>query len=308
MIQVWLTVLMMALLAGGCQRADAPLSGTRAPELEVVRISPVNTPYPLEPSGLTLHAGALFTVADKVNDTLFKVEWDGGGEARLVPHLRFKGLGGGAMDWEGITVDKTGTFFLISESRGRLARVESTGDASWASVDLRTPGREAGLFQKRNAAFEGIARLGPNHWLGAVEREPRGLVEWTDAGMEGEVMAWQMMQSPFKGALSLLRIPDYSGLHFDATQGVLYALFRNAHLVVRLEKREGRWAETQAWSYRHIETDPRWAFMAQTYGQAEGLVVEGQTVYLIFDNNLGGRQSDRSDTRPLIVEARMPAP
>jgi hypothetical protein len=88
--------------------------------------------------------------------------------------------------------------------------------------------------------------------------------------------------------------------------GTLYGLFRNAHLVVKLERVEGVLEETAAWSYRHIETNPDWAFLSQTYGQAEGLAISGRDVYLIFDNNLGGRQSDPGDGRPLFVHARFP--
>ncbi len=110
--------------------------------------------------------------------------------------------------------------------------------------------------------------------------------------------------SPFKSALPLLRLPDYSGLTADGEQ--VYALFRNAHLVVRLEKTDGQWRETAAWSYRHIETRPDLAYQSQTYGQAEGLVVDGRDVYLIFDNNLGPRQADSRDRRPLLIHARFP--
>ena len=88
--------------------------------------------------------------------------------------------------------------------------------------------------------------------------------------------------------------------------GSLYALFRNAHLVVQLERIDGSFEETRAWSYQHIETDPELAYLAQTYGQVEGLAISGREVYLIFDNNLGGRQSNPNDGRPLFIHARMP--
>ena len=141
-------------------------------------------------------------------------------------------------------------------------------------------------------------------WLGAVEREPRGLVEWRDDGRTANYRVHS--DSPFKAALPLIRIPDYSGLHADPATGRVYALFRNAHLIVQLEKSGESWTETRAWSYRHIETDPRWAYRAQTYGQAEGLVVAHDVATLIFDNNLGGRQADPKDARPLIVQVRLP--
>ena len=179
------------------------------------------------------------------------------------------------------------------------------GHANWASPDLRVEPMKMGLFAKNNAGFEGLAWLGPNHWLGAVEREPRGLVEWRRTGGSIEVTASLQEHSPFSDALPLLRLPDFSGLDTDA--GKVYALFRNAHLVVRLERSGGQFKEAEAWSYRHIEADPRWAYKAQTYGQAEGLVVEGRDVFIVFDNNLGARQSDPDDGSSLLVHARIPA-
>jgi hypothetical protein len=292
-----------ALAAGGCAPLATDQPASRYPDLELVAAYPVEAPQLLEPSGLTLHDGELYTIADKVDNRIYRIERHAE-SARLVPHIDFRPPESGTMDWEGITRDPGGAFYLISERRGRLLRVTEDGTASWASPDLRAEGRRKGLFTKVNAGFEGIAWLGPNHWLGAVEREPRGLVEWRGDSEDALAEFSAHPDSPFKDTLPLLRIPDYSGLYAD--DGRVYALFRNAHLVVRLEKREGEWRETAAWSYRHIETDPRWAYRSQTYGQAEGLVVDGRDVHLIFDNNLGPRVGDPRDRRPLLIHARMP--
>jgi uncharacterized protein YjiK len=306
-MMLWIQIILIAasLAAPGCAPRPAGPAGAGAPELELVAAYAVEGRRLVEPSGLTLHDGVLYTVADKDDGVIFRIGLEAG-VARLVPHIRFDPPESGTMDWEGITVDKGGTFYLISERRGRLLRVTADGTASWASPDLRAEGRRHGLFNKVNAGFEGVAWLGPNHWLGAVEREPRGLVEWRGGG-EAVAAEYSVREdSPFKDALPLLRIPDYAGLYAD--RGTVYGLFRNAHLVVRLEKAGGAWRETAAWSYRHLETDPRWAYRAQAYGQAEGLVVDGRDVYLIFDNNLGARQADPRDRRPLLIHARMPDP
>lgn len=225
-------------------------------------------------------------------------------EARVVPHLHFDPPQRGAMDWEGITSDAGGTFYLISERRGRLLQVTSDGLSSWATPDLRSQGRDLGMFTKINAGFEGVAWLGPQNWLAAAEREQRGLVEWWGTGEQILVQTEARPDSPFKAALPLLRLPDYSGL--DTNGRNVYALFRNAHLVVRLEKTDEGWVETEAWSYRHVETHPEVAYQSQTYGQAEGLVVDGEDVFIVFDNNLGTRFADPTDRRPLFLHARFP--
>lgn len=305
-MMIWLHVLAYAaaLATSGCLPAQKDTADSAAiPELELVRAYPVEAPHLLEPSGLTMTDGVLYTVADKVDHTIYRIRL-GEETAELSPAIRFTPPDRRTMDWEGITTDRGGSFYLISEQRGRLLQVTSDGTATWASPDLRPAARELGLFAKNNAGFEGLAWLGPNHWLGAAEREPRGLVEWTGIDETVRAEAWLHEDSPYKQALPLLRLPDFSGLHAD--EGKVYALFRNAHLLIRMEKSDGKWVEKAAWSYRHIETDPRWAYRAQTYGQAEGLVVSGQDVYLIFDNNLGPRMHDSTDRRSLLVHARIP--
>jgi hypothetical protein len=301
----WIQLLSVAvaLVSGGCNPFHNSDAQAPIPELQLVSAWPVESARLLEPSGLTIVDGVLYTVADKIDDTLFRIEI-GEEAARLIPHIRFRPPQSGRMDWEGVTADRAGTFYLIAERQARLLRLTPDGTASWAGPDLMTEGREVGLFPKVNAGLEGVVWLGPNHWLAAAEREPRGLVEWWGNDGEARVEASIQSDSPFKSALPLLRLPDYSGLCADGER--VYALFRNAHLVVRLEKSDGQWRETAAWSYRHIETRPDLAYQSQTYGQAEGLAVDGQDVYIIFDNNLGPRQAAPRDRRPLLVHARFP--
>ena len=289
----------------GCFRPSNGNAVGAIGKLELVSALPLDIPKALEPSGLVEQGGFLYTVADKDNQTIYRVERTQN-SARLVPAIQFETPRQyGYMDWEGISVDDEGTFFLISEKLGRLYRVDPDGTASWASPDLREKASQIGLFSKNNAGFEGVTYLGRGRWLGAVEREPRGLVEFSLQEGAESVRPSLQEYSPFDSALPLLRIPDYSGL--DTDNGKIYALYRNAHLVVRLERSDDGYQEIEAWSYKHIETDPAHAFRSQTYGQAEGLVVDGDNVYLIFDNNLGGRQSDPNDGRPLFVHAKFPS-
>ena len=298
-----LYALLCAGLITGCWPANQTAKKQAIAPLELVRAYEVDMPAPLEPSGLTIWNGEFFTVADKDDYTIYKVEIGDSG-ARMVPFIEFNPPRGYAMDWEGITVDESGNFYLISEYYSRILKVSQDGACEWISPDLSEPSVQIGLFAKSNAGFEGIAWLGPNHWLGAVEREPRGLVEFRSEQGIDHISPIILEQSPFSNVLTLLRIPDFSGLCTD--NGAIYAIFRNAHLVVQLERIDGSLQETRAWSYQHIETDPDLAYLAQTYGQVEGLAIHDKDVYLIFDNNLGGRQSDPNDGRPLFVHARMP--
>jgi uncharacterized protein YjiK len=276
------------------------------PELELIAAWNLNTPQLLEPSGLVLSRGQLYTVADKVDNRVFRIDFSG--EApRLRRDRTFTPPEAGTLDWEGITADPEGNLYLISERKGRVMELTPAGEARWITPDLREAGSAMGLFRKRNAGFEGITWLGPGHWLAAAERETRGLVEFQRSADEWKVEAFPSTDSPYVASMPLFRTLDYSALSYDVENKRLFVLFRAAHLLVALKRSpQGNWVETEAWSYRHIERDPRWAFLSQTYGQAEGLVVSGSEIFIIFDNNLGGRMSDRNDRRPLLVKARFP--
>jgi uncharacterized protein YjiK len=299
----FIIALALMIPLAGCWRQRGPQAKAPYPELELVSARVIDMPAPLEPSGLAWHRGELYTVADKDNRTIYRIRLDGE-TATLEPAIRIDLPDGYYMDWEGITTGPDGTFHLVSEERGRILRVQPDGSSAWATPDLRADLKAGGLYAKGNAGFEGVVNLGEGHWLAAAEREPRGLVEIRGDAADAGSEIFLMEHSPFGDALPLLRLPDYSGM--DSDRGKIYALFRNAHLVVRLDKVDGAYRETDAWSYRHIEIDPRWAYQAQVYGQGEGLVVNGRDIYIVFDNNLGPRLSDSNDGRPLLVHARFP--
>jgi uncharacterized protein YjiK len=306
MRRIPLLVLGLALLLNaGCWRNRSASEATAFPEMELVAGYVLDMAVPIEPSGLVQFEETFYTVADKDDATIYRLEFKNE-SARILPAIQFDPGPLYGMDWEGLSVDPAGNFYLVSEEYARITKVTPDGQRLWTTPDVGEDLREVGLLAKSNAGFEGIAWLGPNHWLTAVEREPRGLVEFRRQGDEFTTEATLQDHSQFSTALPFLRLPDYSGLATDETR--IFALFRNAHLIVRLERKNGVFEEVEAWSYRHLETDPRWAYRSQTYGKAEGLVVDGQNAYLIFDNNLGARQSDPNDGRPLFLHLRFPEP
>ena len=99
------------------------------------------------------------------------------------------------------------------------------------------------------------------------------------------------------------RTPDFSDL---ATYGnELFALIRSAHLIVGMKRGATGWAEGEAWSFAATENDDRFGYLDRRYGVAEGLALDGNLVYLVFDNNGNGRSQAPEDVRPqLLVFAR----
>jgi hypothetical protein len=268
------------------------------PELELLRALPIVFDGDFQPSGLVLSQGKLLTVSDKDDATVYElVLSDNVAIAR--PFVRFAAPPEYAppLDLEGIAVLAEGTLLLPSEAHSSLLLVDAAGSARF-TLPLIPVG--FGLLQKRNAGLEGVTTLGDGSYLLAAEREPRGLIHWDPHGTM-PTSAWSM-DEPHYGRHGS-RSPDFSDL--SSFGGQVYALERNAHLVVRLERAADGWRETEAWSFARTENDPKLAYSDRTYGLAEGLAIDSERIFVVLDNNRDHKASDPSDRRPtLFVFAR----
>ncbi|MCC5839575.1 MAG: esterase-like activity of phytase family protein [Opitutales bacterium] len=285
----------------GCASTPGPVAKPEdGSALRLVRAYPVEgIGGAREPSGLTLQNGRLYAVCDKVDNTVFRIDIDNG-VARMVPHIIFTPPPGGEpLDFEGITSDEDGYFYLASETYSRILRVSPSGEASWHFESVEPAARKAGLLLRHNAKLEGIALLPNGNFLLAAERHPRGLIEVD--GQTGAVLHAQVMNSSIYSAeLPLLRIPDWTGLF--VFQERVFALFRNAHLVVPLGRHEnGDFYEAAgARSFQHAEESSEYRYDVLRFGKAEGLAMDERFIYVVIDNNGRPRAIDRADKRPLL--------
>lgn len=292
----------LIVLLVGCFQADGP---DDIPRLKLVKALAVESDFPVEPSGMVMHAGVLYVVCDKTDDRIFRLEI-GEKYARMWTHLRFRPPAR-SMDFEGVTIDSSGNFYLVSEYHHRILRVTPGGQADWFGPNFRPYAEPEGMLRRFNAGLEGITLLEDGSFLLAAEREERGLIRWDPAdGEEAAPLALGAMpQTRFTSALAFWRITDFAGLARDNER--VFALFRNAHLVVELEPDGDLFVESdRAWSYAHVENDPRFAYVEERFGQAEGIAVSGNRVYLIVDNNQGPRLADSNDIRPQLFIFEFP--
>jgi len=305
-------MLLSALASSGVSADDAPPAEPAVVTPAVlVQAWDVVADQHVEPSGLTQRDGVFYTVSDDSDRLIFRLEL-GEEVAWMRPAITFN-LPEDAtdLDLEGIHATTDGGFFLASEKYSRVLQVSARGDATWATDSGAETGRAATLFATVNAGVEGLVVLPDDSFLLAAERQPRGLLQATkQAAGAWQWQAWRLNETRFKDALSLPRRPDYTGLSVDEA-GRVFALFRNAHLIVELrlvqsEADGDRWEEVRAWSYRHLENGPSYAYSHRTFGMAEGLVVSEGKAYVILDNNATPRAQDPANRRPLLFALTLP--
>ena len=267
--------------------------------LKLIKALPVDFPEMVDLSGLTISHDTLFTVCDRHDDTIFRIEIMDD-KATLVPHLKFRfpelPMARGA-DFEGITCDDNGVFYLASESLFRILRVDPREEYSrWVTPDLRPYGEEVGLFQAQNANIEGSTLVGAGQFVLCAERQPRGIIEVDISKTPCEVKAFKYDSTGLKPPEP--RSPDFTGLFFDNQE--LYVLQRGAYAISKLIRSGQTFEEKDFWSYESIVTSEELRYADMTYGRGEGLCMDAERVFVVLDNNGEPRYLGSEDRRPLL--------
>lgn len=210
---------------------------------------------------------------------------------------------GGTLDFEGITCDKAGNRYIVSEAYAAVLKVPPLGPASWLRISpiMVREARASGMLLHFNALFEGLAinPAGDQLWL-AAERERRGLLlikrQQTVWDCDGSCVllseaGMHMQPAQFPNAKPVSR--DFADLSlFD---GKLFTLERNAFEVCR---RDADTAKVErCWSFADEALQPHRRY-SQKYGLAEALVVDAQGAWIGIDNNNGTRAD--GEKRPIV--------
>ncbi|MBT5873614.1 MAG: hypothetical protein HOH43_09360 [Candidatus Latescibacteria bacterium] len=296
MLQI-LLFLIVSLFAVACSR-ELPTT-----ELKLVRSYYLNGIS--EPSGLTMFEDVLYTVSDKDSDIIYRIDLtDSTGNA--LPHITFDSpqlRSGVGLDFEGITCDSDGNFYVASESALRVIYVSVNGDSvAWATASVKKAGENQGLFKTPNANLEGIALMGQRRLLLAAERQPRGLIE---VDMRGERFTYNVYKYGDSSALLPEgRSPDFTGIYTDNES--VWALNRNSDAVTRISFGEADLVEHERWSFSAAVNTPELKYENMRFGMAEGIHMDADQIYIILDNNGIARFQDRNDARPILLVFERP--
>ena len=274
-------------------------------QLALIKALPVNGPENNQPSGLTIFRGNLYAVSDKHDKTIYRIEL-GDTTAAFVPHLRFKATYPDSvdrLDFEGLTVDDDGDFFIASETTFRILRVSADGkDVRWITENLKRYGEEVGLFTRRGGYLEGIARRPEGDFVLAAERQARGIIEVGQGDSTLEVIAFNLDATSLP--LKAPRASSFTGLFWEGNR--LFALDRSTEALFKLGYGDRGGREMDPWSYGEIINRDELKYANMKWGMGEGLCLDKDHVYIIVDNNGSARAGNSKDKRPLLLIMKRP--
>lgn len=199
----------------------------------------------------------------------------------------------GGYDWEGITCDERGNFYLISEYFFAVLKIMPDGGSEWVSPSFYNLGSEKGMFKKMNAYGEGITIV-DDRIVVAVEREPRGLIEIKNQ----QVTHIWVEDAPMYSDSGLSF--DYAGM--DVWNNQVYLLERNHLKLCPSVDLASDSSSSALKCFHYRSTHEQWGFDASPYGTAEGLAIDGASLWLIFDNNQKSRLINPDDRRPILLQ------
>lgn len=273
----------------------------------------------LDLSGLSWCNNQLITVSDKIDDTVFHIEFKDN-KASLTPLLTFEATSPNIdysiwshplyyfqswfhkdfLDFEGISCQQD-SIYLVSERKNKILAITSD-TTQWLDINWYQQAYDAGYLQTHNAHIEGITFGDDEQIFLAIERQPRGLITIKDAfSSQSKTLLQPIPEAP---SLSFRKnSKDVAGL--DYTDQLLWTLERNASAICARETISLK--PTLCISYRHIDKQTAFSYQDTEYGTAEGLAVASDAIYIIFDNNRKGRLQNPQDTRALLLKLKKPS-
>ena len=252
----------LGLFGGLVQAAEAPPEPPVPAALSFISEHAVEGMRGGNLSGLAWCGGALWTVSDRDDDRLYRLQpsaegsdqpWQAEAESFIAPTPPDSGLPwgmstrvwlsglvrGGNLDFEGIACDAAGNRYLVSEAHAAVLQLPVSGAPNWLRLPpgLLPQARATGMLMNFNALFEGIAvdPEGKRLWL-AAERERRGLLvahrdnsAWRCEGSCVLLAEGGKIEPPPELGSARKLPKDFSDLAFY--RGKLFTLERLAHQI-----------------------------------------------------------------------------
>ncbi|ALS14255.1 TPA: esterase-like activity of phytase family protein [Pseudomonas aeruginosa] len=323
----------LGLFGGLVQAAEAPPEPPVPAALSFISEHAVEGMRGGNLSGLAWCGGALWTVSDRDDDRLYRLQpsaegsdqpWQAEAESFITPTPPDSGLPwgmstrvwlsglvrGGNLDFEGIACDAAGNRYLVSEAHAAVLQLPVSGAPNWLRLPpgLLPQARASGMLMNFNALFEGIAvdPEGKRLWL-AAERERRGLLvahrdnsAWRCEGSCVLLAEGGKIEPPPELGSARKLPKDFSDLAFY--RGKLFTLERLAHQICRRDLAQAK--VERCWSFASAVLAPERRYELP-YGVAEALSLDDKGAWLGIDN--GDHARADGDVRPFVLRFAAPA-
>ena len=288
-------------------------------ELELVQAHRLQWPGNFQPSGLTWCRGRFLTLSDRHDLEIQAFDLENP-EQPLRRYLQLEWIPEPPplhspvailrqmiltvfhkqYDWEGITCDDKHNLYLASESFSAVLKVPLQGDSEWITLAPHEAIQHHKLLTGENTGIEGLQWLPGNQLLLAAESRPVGLIRCQIEGaicnpLQVVVLSEEMTPATF-------RADDLSGLSRDGDR--IYTLERYLSRVCRRNPSDFR--IEQCGRFRATEHNPRFVHAKVRHGQAEGLLVQGERVFVIIDNNGRSLVAEPNSTDTWLFEFKRP--
>ncbi len=229
-------------------------------------------------SGMVLHRGLIFVVADKEwNRYIYRID-DKGDTFTCSPFITL--CPDSCIDLECIDYG-SGKFFIIEENKSDVYSVTGT---SCKMMKLEIPWDKYGINRSTwgNKGLEGVAFDTKNNVLYlAKEREPRNIFRIDLKSME--------ITRPFRAQLASLAGNDITDLKYE--KGFLYLLERRMGRITRINIKTGELLSASFNDYVYKNGQRLFRNTHPQFGMAEAFAFKDDEIWVGLDNN-GDRVSD----------------
>lgn len=306
-------ITVLATVLSGCATAPRPAPGTSTlwPRytLQAEQVLALNLPdsQRFDASGLLLEpSGELLSVNDR-GPQLYRLRpvLDGRTVQPVVAPDCFSAAQmaaletqkNGPYDCEGIARDEQGRLYVCDESERWILRCDPrTGAVDRLPIDW-SPVKQFFSRADRNASFEGIAIGGGRLYVANERNDPVILVVDLKAL---RVIDHFVVRPQAESFLGMLHYSDLSWF-----EGSLWVLCRQHRCVLAVNPHT-RVVQAE-FDYTALEQQLEYqsAYPVRP-GLMEGLAVDGDSIWLVTDNNGLGRSKAPHDTRPTLLKCRRP--
>lgn len=267
-------------------------------ELSLEKSYFIDSKKEIEPSGLALKNGVFYFISDSEDEKIYKLIFDGDKcKSETAYKFDFNGYSVKSLNYEGITAGDDGNYYLLSEPEYKIIKVSEKGSVVITDSFLKD-GRDLGFFKGKAKGPEGICVYKGGKKVIIASQSDKGKL------IEGDIVNNKLVNMR---AITIVSKEINEGKTKNnwisdlyMYKDKVYALLKKQNSIVELKRNGNTFVESGIYSYNNAISSKKYSYLkGNDFG--EGLVVDDNRFYVIFDNNKDGRIENIKDNRPLFI-------